>query len=109
MSRFSERDLDYLAAVLDHCDKIAALIKRFGESLEAYQDALLMNIFQIGEAANKLSDDCINGLHGIPWHAIIGTRNVIAHGYIKINYEVIWNTAISDIPMLKKQLEPELL
>ena len=113
MNRYNERDFDYIAAILDHCDRISSLVLRFGDNFEnfltddAYSDSVLMNIFQIGEAASKLSDECKERLADIPWHKIVGTRNVIAHGYIKINYEIIWEIANSDIPALKSRLEKE--
>lgn len=64
MRELSERDKDNLAAILDYCDCISSIVERFGDSFEKYsadadyRDAVLMNVFQIGEASNRLSDEC---------------------------------------------------
>ncbi len=47
-----------------------------------------MNVFQIGEASNRLSDECKENMSLIPWYEIYGTRNVIAHGYVKVKNEI---------------------
>jgi uncharacterized protein with HEPN domain len=36
---------------------------------------------------------------------IIGTRNRIAHGYDRINHEVIWRIVRDDLPILIRELE----
>ena len=110
MKDMNERDLDNLAGILDHCDRIEQAIERFGDSLEDYladadyRDVIMMNIFQIGESVNHLSDECKEAMGNIPWYSIYGIRNRIAHGYIKVEDEVVWNTAKADIPDLKKKI-----
>ena len=53
MSTPNERDLDYIAAMLDHCDRIEEILQRLDYSEEKYnqdavfQDAVKMNIFQM--------------------------------------------------------------
>ena len=110
MKQFSERDIDCLNAILDHCDRIEKLKERFGDSFEifakdpAYIDAALMNIFQIGELSNQLSDECREIFSETPWHQIYGTRNIIAHAYVKVDNMIIWNIISYDIPRLKKEI-----
>jgi uncharacterized protein with HEPN domain len=45
------------------------------------QDAILFNLIIIGEAANQISDEFREQHHNIPWSSLIGTRNMIVHGY----------------------------
>ncbi|MHA1104721.1 MAG: HepT-like ribonuclease domain-containing protein [Promethearchaeota archaeon] len=35
---------------------------------------------------------------------MIGLRNIAAHGYFKIDLEIIWDIITKDIPESKKQL-----
>ena len=106
-----QRDMDYLASIVDHCDRIDNAMFRFGRSLENclmdadYRDVIMMNIFQIGEAANQLSDICKESIKEIPWHNIIGLRNRIAHAYLKIDDEIVWDTAVNDVPILNRKLK----
>jgi uncharacterized protein with HEPN domain len=44
-------------------------------------------------------------LTGPNWHAIIGQRNIIAHEYGQIDYELLYRTVTDDIPVLIRQLE----
>ena len=51
----------------------------------------------IGEAANHLSDEILSAHEDIPWHAIVGMRNNLIHGYNEVNYEFVWATVQNDI------------
>jgi uncharacterized protein with HEPN domain len=44
----------------------------------------------------------------IPWTKAIGTRNFIAHGYDRIDYEVVWDTIAEHFPALVAALERAL-
>ena len=108
MSSINDRDVDLLMRILDYCDRIGACIQRFGDNSEIYlqdpdyQDVIKMNLFQIGESVNWISEECRSNIPNIPWHQIYGLRNIIAHGYVKIREERIWQTAHNDIPELKQ-------
>jgi uncharacterized protein with HEPN domain len=42
---------------------------------------------------------------GIPWHQIIGLRNILAHGYEQVEHEVLFKTITSDLPTLETELQ----
>lgn len=108
--QLKERDIDNLMMILDHCERIEACVKRFGEDYDSYsndmdyQDAVKMNLLQIGEISNRLSDECTDKISGVPWRAVYGLRNVIAHGYESLAEERIWDTVKNDIPQLSATL-----
>ena len=110
MKMVSERDIDLLLRILDHCDRIFSAEGRFGDDYKIYindwdyQDVVKMNLFQIGEVSNNLSDELHDTLHNIPWHQLYGMRNIIAHGYEKVHEEEIWKTVKNDIPVLKENI-----
>lgn len=62
----------------------------------------------IGEAASKVSAPTREAHAHIPWHAIITMRHRLVHGYFDIDHEVVWQTILSDIPSLIRQLEDVL-
>jgi len=37
---------------------------------------------------------------GIPWTAIAGFRNILAHAYFKVEQETVWETVRRDLPGL---------
>ncbi len=41
----------------------------------------------------------------IPWTAIRGMRNRIAHQYFVLSFETIWSTIETDLPRLIRQVE----
>lgn len=64
-----------------------------------------MCITQLGELVNRLSDEAKESSQNIPWRAIKRMRNLHAHDYENVDMEIVWNTLIEDIPMLKQSLE----
>ncbi len=48
------------------------------------QDAIMFNLVVLGEAANKIPRDFHETHSELPWAAMIGTRNIIFHGYDQI-------------------------
>lgn len=60
----------------------------------------------IGEASNYVSIETrLEHSQLIPWGKMIGTRNFISHEYGKINYELIYQITIEDLPKIKPELE----
>jgi uncharacterized protein with HEPN domain len=55
----------------------------------------------IGEAASKLPEEVRNLAPDIPWHKIIGMRNILVHDYFAIDLDAVWNTVQRDIPSLE--------
>jgi uncharacterized protein with HEPN domain len=68
------------------------------------QDAVLRRIEIIGEAVKNIPDDFKEKHPEIPWQKIAGMRNKIIHEYFDIDLPLVWSTAKTDIPKLKKQI-----
>ncbi|WP_176058373.1 DUF86 domain-containing protein [Paraburkholderia sp. BCC1876] len=71
------------------------------------QQAVIMSLIIIGEAATKVMDgyaEFANAHAGVPWRSMRGMRNRIAHGYFDINLDVVWDTVQTALPDLLKQL-----
>lgn len=64
----------------------------------------MKNIEIVGEAAYMLSKEFIIMHTELPWRQIIGMRHVLVHGYATVSKKELWQTAINDIPPLKKQI-----
>ena len=69
------------------------------------RDACALRVLQIGENTNSLSEECRDRFSQIPWHEIVGLRNIIAHEYGDIDGEVLWEIATEDIPSLRTEVE----
>lgn len=68
-------------------------------------DAVTRNLEIIGEAANNIPREIMTRFPDIPWNHMRGMRNMLAHEYFGVDIEVIWKTAIEDLPELKEQIE----
>jgi len=56
-------------------------------------DAVVRNLEIIGEAVKYLPEDMTGQFPEIPWRAIAGFRDVLAHGYFKTEDSIIWDSA----------------
>ena len=71
------------------------------------QDAVIRNIEIIGEAARNIerNDLVFAAQHAeIPWEVIYAMRSHVAHGYFKVDLEIVWNTIHHDLPGLAKEI-----
>ena len=71
------------------------------------QQAVIMNLVIIGEAAAKLMQDhpgFVQSHPEVPWNRMQGMRNRIAHGYFDINLDVVWDTVQTALPELLERL-----
>jgi uncharacterized protein with HEPN domain len=54
----------------------------------------------IGEAARHIPPDIVARYPQIPWRLMRDMRNVIAHEYFGVDWQIIWETATNDLPFL---------
>lgn len=94
-------------AAADACDFIDGLSKDEFMSDKRTQQAVIMSLVIIGEAATKIMD-CAPEFVGrntqVPWRNMRGMRNRMAHGYFDINLELVWDTVVTALPALLQQL-----
>ncbi len=69
------------------------------------QAAVERQVEILGEAARRLSDSYKEAHPEIPWHRIVGLRNVLAHEYGEIIQSRMWTLTVNQIPELIAQLE----
>jgi uncharacterized protein with HEPN domain len=77
-------------------------------SNQMVMDAVLMQLMVLGEHANRIPKDFRKILPDIEWGRIVRSRNIIAHEYHGIDYEIIWRIVIEYLPPLKTSLETKL-
>lgn len=102
------RDTVIIEKILRYCEEINMAHDEYHHSFEVfksnptYKNAVSLCLLQIGELAGNLSEE-FKAAHGaIPWKAIKGMRNVVAHHYGKIDEVTVWETAEGDIEELKR-------
>ena len=71
------------------------------------QQAVILSLILIGEAATKVTDGYAEFTQAhaqVPWRSRRGMRNRIAHGYFDFNLDGVWDTVQAALPELLKQL-----
>lgn len=66
--------------------------------------AVVRNLALIGEAATHVPPAVQGAYPEIEWRRIIGTRNRLAHAYLHIDNNVLWDIIRTDVPRLLPQL-----
>ena len=100
---------------LDHIQQAATDARSFVEGMakanfladRRTQQAVIMSLIVIGEAATKVMDgyaEFTQAHSEVPWRSMRNMRNRMAHGYFDINLDVVWETVEEWLPTLLKQL-----
>ena len=88
----------------------------FGENVVSFTDgirdaddartyhAVARNLELIGEAATHVPLAVRSAYPEIEWRRIVGTRNRLAHAYLHIDDNVLWDIIRTDVPRLLPQL-----
>lgn len=72
------------------------------------QDAVLRRMETLADAAGHLSDTLKARHPEIPWRAIGDFRNVLAHGYMEIRLDRVWQAVVDDLPVLRTVILAEI-
>ena len=75
---------------------------------EEKQSAVFGQIIIVGEAANRLPAAFRAAHSEVPWPKMIGMRNRIVHGYDEIDWDIVWQVAVDELPELIGLLSPLL-
>lgn len=108
-------DLQRLEHIRDYCGEIEKTIERYGKSFDIfdqdadYQRSISFCILQIGELAGRLSQEYREATASrVQWGPIKGMRNLVAHSYGNMSRDIIWETAVTDIPVLKEFCDEQI-
>jgi uncharacterized protein with HEPN domain len=81
-----------------------ASYERDARLADAYKDAVHYQLIVIGEAIRSLPDGVKDRDPEIPWSAILGLRNRLAHEYYRIDPEVIRQVVHKDLADLSERV-----
>ena len=86
-------DLAPLGHILESIDRIKAYTAGGREDFLArtlVQDAVVRNLEILGEATKRLSPELRARNPEIPWKEMAALRDVLAHGYMSVDLEIVW-------------------
>jgi uncharacterized protein with HEPN domain len=101
------RDVVRLSHIIDSAKFILELTEdgkeRFLED-RTIRDAVLRNLEVIGEAVKYLSDDIKTQHSDIKWKQVAGLRDILIHGYYRVEPEIIWDLITTELPVYFKRI-----
>jgi len=111
VSKDKQRLADYLAHMAQAIERVFRYTEELDEVAflqnELVQDAVIRNLEVLGEASNnvlKHYPDFAVHHPELPLAFAYQMRNAVAHGYFKVDYEVVWRTIHADLPTLFLQV-----
>ncbi len=110
MSREQQRLADYLAHILEAIERIEKYTEDMSEVAfldnPKTQDAVIRNIEIIGEASNNIEKhypEFAAANSELPLSSAYEMRNAVAHGYFKVDLEIVWKTIHTNLPEFYQQ------
>ena len=67
--------------------------------------ACVKQIEIIGEAANSITPETRSTFSELEWKQIIGMRHILVHEYFGVDFDLIWQVIITDLPELKGKVK----
>jgi uncharacterized protein with HEPN domain len=111
MTRDLQRLVDYLGHITEAIERIDRYTGDMSEvaflNNQLVQDAVVRNLEIIGEASNNIQThypDFAAAHPELPLSFAYQMRNAVAHGYFKVDFEIVWNTIHRDLPGLHSQI-----
>lgn len=112
MSRDKQRLADYLGHIQEAIERIRRYVEGIDEQAfqqnDMAQDAVIRNIEIIGEASYNIQThypEFAADHPELPLAFAYQMRNAVAHGYFKVDLEIVWKTIHNDLPGLGKQVQ----
>ena len=103
---------DYLGHILEAVNRVFMYVEGMTETQflkdAKTQDAVIRNFEIIGEACHKIElqhPEYASEHPEVPWGFAYEMRNALAHGYFKVDFEIVWRTLHHDLPGLAAQTE----
>jgi len=102
-------DTVYLQQILDAIARIEQYIGADRYEVFAKDDktvdAVVKQLEQLGEVANRLSESFKQSHPEIPYRDMSDMRNVLIHDYLGVIRQTVWDTCVDDLPVLKATVE----
>jgi uncharacterized protein with HEPN domain len=71
---------------------------------EVLRRAVIRSIEVIGEAVKKVPPGIKSAHPEIEWRKMAGTRDILIHNYMGVDFDIVWHIIEDKLPNLEKQL-----
>ena len=99
----------YLEDILASCEKILGATSTVSldelRRSDLTYDGVIFNLYTIGEAVKHLSTEARARQPDIPWRKIAGLRDIIAHGYFRIDDGIVADVVAHHLAPLRAAVQ----
>ena len=94
----------YLEDIEQACKKVQRFVAGLDQASfvadERTHDAVLRNLEVLGEAAKRVPPEIRAQMPEVPWRAIAGFRDFLAHAYFSLDDDIVWGAIQDEVPRL---------
>ncbi len=59
----------------------------------------------IDEAAKQVPEEVRQKYRHVDWRAMAGMRDRLIHGYLGVDYEIVWDAVMTKLPTVQREVE----
>lgn len=105
----SRKSRDFLRHILDETEYLILTSKNLTKDTfledETLKRAFCRSLEIIGEAVKQLPDSFREQYPAIEWRKIAGMRDRLIHNYFGVDYDIVWDAVVTEVPRLNTKVE----
>ena len=104
----SRNSRDYLRHILEETEYLISTSRSLDKSYfledETLKRAFVRSLEIMGEAVKQLPTSFRDNYPEIEWRKIAGMRDRLIHNYFGVDYEIVWDAVITEVPRLNAKV-----
>jgi len=101
--------IEYLQHVLAEAAYLTAQTRGMSRDVFMEDDTLkrafVRSLEVIGEAVKHVPQQLRDKYDQVEWRAIAGMRDRLIHEYFGVDYELVWDAAVNQVPQLREEIQ----
>ncbi len=72
---------------------------------ETLKRAFVRSLEIIGEATKQIPEEIRQKYRHVDWRAMAGMRDRLIHGYLGVDYDIVWDVITTKVPTVQREVE----